>query len=63
MKEAKNYRKEKLIKVTADFANKKNILLFLSILCSISILIVYQETHLSPLIEKIESKNNSIYCA
>lgn len=41
MKEAKNYRKEKLIKVIADFANKKNILLFIAILCSFSILIVY----------------------
>lgn len=41
MKEEKNYRKEKLIKVMADFANKKNILIFITILCSISILIIY----------------------
>lgn len=53
MKEAKNNRKEKLIKVVADFANKKNILLFLSALISLSLILVYQETHLNPLIEKI----------
>ena len=63
MKEAKNYRKEKLIKVLADFANRKNILFFLTMLMSLSVLLVYQEKNLRPLIEKIEQKNSSIYCA
>lgn len=46
MDETKNFKKQKLIKVMADFANRKNILLYLTLLCSLSILVVYQEKNL-----------------
>ena len=41
MKEAKNNRKEKLIKVIADYANKKNILIFITFLISLSLIVIY----------------------
>ena len=61
MDETKNFKKQKLIKVMADFANRKNILLYLTLLCSLSILVVYQEKNLHQIIEEMDAhKSTSI---